>query len=189
MKIAKKHRGDFGYIRHIKSYNIRIALGLLVGCLAIYLVGFLFFDDLAPFFTIVSVLMILPTAQFMSKYFSFLRYASVTKEQFEAIESMCDNFLVLGELPVIRGKKNYMLLMTVISSAGIHILTDGKNDMDTKSAVESIIRPKGYQEPVFVYSDYVIYEMKLRTDVKSKSHGTDMTHAAKIAQQLILKTH
>ncbi len=126
MKIAKKHRGDFGYIRHIKSYNIRIALGLLVGCLAIYLVGFLFFDDLAPFFTIVSVLMILPTAQFMSKYFSFLRYASVTKEQFEAIESMCDNFLVLGELPVIRGKKNYMLLMTVISSAGIHILTDGK---------------------------------------------------------------
>jgi len=192
-----KLRGDFGYIHDAKKQNLRLALILLASCLIVFLFGQLIANDLTPFFTIISVVLILPAAQFLSKFLSYLKYKTATKDQFEIVDSISDDFLVLGELPIIRGKKIYETLITVVTKVGVYVyllpLRDvqgtRKMTLDTKVALESILTPKRVTQPLQVFTDFEAFKAHLRTVVKSQAGNPDEKQLGDIATLFIEKSH
>jgi hypothetical protein len=196
-KSKYKQRGDFGYIKDAKKQNLKLALGLLASCILIYIIGVILANDFSPFFTIASVVMILPTAQFLSKYLSYLKYKTAKQEEFDTINSLSSDFLVLGELPIIRGKKIYETLITTVTNIGIYVYigplldvtASRRNLLDTKSALDSIISIKRLQLEVKVFDNFEAYEEILRTTIKSQAFNADQKQLAEIAVSLIEKAH
>lgn len=193
----RKLPGDFGYVHSKKGLNLRYALIFLGLCILIYVIGVLLNNELKPFFNIVSVLLVLPAAQFLAKYFSFIKYKALTKEQFNDISSISGDFLVLGELPIIRGKKVYATLVTVVTKVGAYTYIEPladldasrKEKLDTQHALNSILKPKNLGIQAYVYDDFDKMCEYLRTNVKSKAFNADQVKLAKVAQYYIVKTH
>lgn len=154
-------------------------------------------NDLTPFFNIASVIMILPAAQFLAKFFSYAKYKTLPEEQFERLSNMSDDFLVLGELPIIRGKKVYKTLVTVVTKVGVFSYIEPLKDsklsrkelLDTEHALNSILKPKNLGVSVKMYNDFEAMCNYLRTTVKSTSFEPDEQALATIASVLIMKTH
>jgi len=189
--------GDFGYVVSSKKHNLKFALMFLSICIIVYLVGVMFFDELAPFFTIASVLLILPSAQFLAKFMSYAKYKTITKEEFERVESISEDFLVLGELPIIRGKKVYNTLVTVVTKVGVFSYIEPKRDvnesrkelLDTEHALNSILKPKNMTVEAKVYDNLDYMCNHLKTSVKSKAFSPDEKQLGEIAKIYISKTH
>lgn len=193
----KRLVGDHGYVQSTKKHNLKYSLGLIGVCIIVYLVGVMLSDELRPFFTIFSVFMILPSAQFLAKYFSFAKYKSVSIEEFERINQISVDFLVLGELPIIRGKKVYQTLITVVTKVGVFMYIEPLRDvnnsrkqvLDTEEAMTSIIKPRNLGINVKVYDDLNNMYDYLRTTVKSTAFNPDRDKLGEIARLFITKTH
>jgi len=193
----RKFAGDYGYVLSAKKYNLKLALSFLGICIIVYLIGVVFFDKLAPFFTIGSVLLILPASQFLAKYLSYATYKTINSEQFEKIESISEDFLVLGELPIIRGKKVYTTLVTVVTKVGVYSYIDPRKDisesrkvlLDTEHALNSILKPKNLGVTAKIYNDFDDMYDYLRTTIKSIAVSPDEKKLGEIAKLYITKTH
>lgn len=154
-------------------------------------------NDLTPFLTIASVIIILPAAQFLAKFFAYAKYKTLPEEQFKRLASISDDFLVLGELPIIRGKKVYKTLVTVVTKVGVFSYIEPlkesklsrKELLDTQHALNSILKPKNLGVSVKMYDDLDAMYDYLRTSVKSSSTSPDEQALANIASVLITKTH
>lgn len=192
-----KKRGDHGYVISVKKYNLKLSVAFLFSCLVIYTLGAIINNALTPFFTITSVLMVLPTSQFLAKYFSYSKYKILVKDNFERLESISEDFLVLGELPIIRGKKVYETKAMVVTNAGVYTYIDPHKDinqsrketLDTKAALESIIKPKNIQLSVTVYDDLDKMYDYLDKKVKSIATSPDEKLLGTVAKCFIEKTH
>lgn len=192
----KVDRGDHGYIDHIKKHNLMISSGLLISCIIVFIVGLTIDSGATIVLNLISVLLILPTAQFMARYFSVFRYKALTNEEFDALESISEDFLVLGELPIVRGKKGYYTFASVVTKVGIYVLIEPSKDvtasrkqkLDTKQALVSLVKPKGHQQEIHVYDDYEALFKTLKQEVKSKASAPDMKELGKIAAAFISKT-
>lgn len=192
----QKLRGDYGYVNYIKKHNLKISVGLVLACLLVFFIGLTLSNEITVFLNLISVLLILPTAQFMAKYFGFIKYKILDESKFRALEEVSNDFLVLGELPVIRGKRTYFLKTAVITKVGLYGLLDGEEDvkanrklvLDTKEALTSIIKPKGFNEPIKLFTDYDSLYNELKTKVKSQAFDPDEKELARLAQTIILKT-
>lgn len=163
---------------------------MLGACLGVFVIGKTLFHEIEPLFMVLSALLILPFAQHLAKAISFSRYKPMTKEAFQQLETLSPHFLILGELPIIRGKTTYFCEALVITSVGIFVLIPNKNNSkDTRQIIESILRPKGHHEPVKVYTDYDHLYDQLKTTVKSKAQSLDPKKMERIAEALIIKAH
>ncbi len=183
-------RGEYGYTQYIKRHNYKWTFIMLVFCLAVFSVGKTLFYEIEPLFMVVSALLILPFAQYLAKAISFSRYKPLEEEQFILLEKLSPQFLVLGELPIIRGKTTYFCEAIVITCVGVFILIPPKkNTKDTKQIIESIIRPKGHHEPVKIYNDFDSLYKQLKTNVKSQAQKMDSEKMERIAEALIIKAH
>ena len=189
--------GDYGYVISAKKQNLKYAFVLLGVCIIVYVVGILFFDELTPFFTIVSVFLILPTAQFIAKYISFSKYKTLNKEEFNKMNSISEDFLVLGELPIIRGKKVYQILLTVVTKVGVFSYIEPLRDvdasrkerLDTEHALNTIVKPRNLGVSVKVYDDLDRMYDYLRTTVKSTAFSPNEKTLGEVARLFLLKTH
>jgi len=183
-------RGEYGYTRYMKRHNYQGAIILLVACLVTFFLGKSVFSDVEPIFMVVSALIILPFAQFLAKAISFSGYKLVSEEAFNRLETMSEDFLVLGELPIIRGKKTYFFQSLVITSVGVYgLILEKGNPTQTKKIIESIIQPKGHHESVKIYTDYDQFYSDLKTKIKSQVQGADRSKMERLAEAIIIKAH
>ena len=183
-------RGEYGYTRYIKRHNYKWAIILLFICLTIFFLGKSLFSNNEPPFMVASALMVLPFAQFLAKAISFSGYRPLEEEKFKRLEAVSEHFLVLGELPIIRGKKTYFFQCIIITDIGVYALIP-KNSvpLQSKKIVESIIQPKGHQEPVYIYRDYEKLYLELKHKIKAKAQTADTSKMQRLADALIIKAH
>ena len=183
-------RGEYGYTRYMKQHNYQWALIMLIVCLLTFTLGKTVFSDIEPIFMVVSALLILPFAQFLAKAISFSGYKPLSEEDFNRLATISDDFLVLGELPIIRGKRTYFFQSLIITSVGVYGLILEKNDpTQAKKIIESIIQPKGHHEPVKIYRDYDQFYLDLKTKIKSQVNGADESKMERLAEAIIIKVH
>lgn len=188
-------RGDYGYIAKTKKRNLKIVAILITACILVFIAGIALNNQITVYLNLISALLILPTAQFLAKYFSVFKMSPIKKEKFEAVEGISNDFLTLGEIAVIRGRNTYFTLITVITRVGVYVLVEGSRDpvkekqkiSDTKEAVTSIIKAKGHHDEVRVYADYDEFYNVLKTEVKSKSGNPDEKKLGKIAEALLMR--
>ncbi len=189
-------RGDYGYVSYIKKHNAKVSVVLLIGCISIFVIGLMVPEHLRIFMNIFSVLLILPAAQFIAKFLGFYRYQPLEIDKFNNLKQLSEDFLVLGELPIIRGKQNYFLRTMIIAKTGVYVLVDGFDDvkknrrliLKTTEALTSIIKPKGFKQNVIVFNEYEKLYMELETNIKPKCFNTDDQELGVIAREFILKT-
>jgi len=183
-------RGEYGYTRYMKQHNYQWAVIMLIVCLLTFTLGKTVFSDIEPIFMVVSALLILPFAQFLAKAISFSGYKRLSEEAFNRIATISDDFLVLGELPIIRGKRTYFFQSLVITSVGVYgLILEKNNPTQAKKIIESIIQPKGHHEPVKIYRNYDQFCIDLKTKIKSQVQGADESKMERLAEAIIIKVH
>jgi len=159
-------------------------------CLTLYIIGGSFLQDYVYAYSVICALLTLPTAQHAAKFFSYRRYHGVSKAEFSSIEALSEHFLVLGELPIIKEKKEVETLISVLTDRGIYILIS--RDADKKKAhqiVKSILQPKGYAKEIHIDTEYEKFKHRLTTEVKSKAQSSDMSELGKLAKELIVRSY
>lgn len=171
-KAIKMLVGQNGYIDYNKSKYLKIGIGFLMIVLVIYIIGKVLMPNYFIYFKVGSALMILPTAQYFSKYFLFYRYKSGSKETYEALQAISEQLLIFSDLIIVRGKKTIYCDFIVISDKQIVVcFKNYKEKSDNqfkkvKALIQELYQVKGYTTPVEIidndqgFIDYVKKNVK-----------------------------
>lgn len=146
-----KLKGDNGYIDYHKSKYLKIAITLLIVVLVIYVLGQTLVPEfLVYYFQVGAALMILPTAQYFTKFLLFNRFKSGSEVIYKTIKEISEKLLVLSDLIIVRGKKTIYCDFVVVtdkhlvfySSQNKRIKESKKNEI--KEIIKNIFESKGY---------------------------------------------
>lgn len=88
--MVKKGKGSFGYLKKQAVKHGLFALGNVMFCAMIFLMGYFFIEKSSAIFTVVSVLGMLPAAKFIVSMILFMRAEkhSCTKELYDEVLSL-----------------------------------------------------------------------------------------------------
>lgn len=182
-------RGSFGYVSYVKKQSFRTAITILLIALLIFFVGTTYVTSYESMFIVVSMIMFVPASQYLARYLSFRVYKETDKETFERFESISDEFVVVGGLPIIDGKKTFFYKVMVITPHGIYGFI-GRNSKieDAKRHLESVLHTRGHLIPITIYHNKEdMYEALKRLIKSSVGEGSKRQEA--ILEELIRKTH
>lgn len=152
-------KGNPGYMAECKKKNRRYGLLGLFGILFVYFTGLILHGDNGSGWTLFAVLLALPTAQFMARYFSLRSYHSVEKATQEAFDHL-EEERVLYELALVIGRHTYYLDTVVIGGDTLHICTENPHLEGEK--VELFLRQKGIQTKVCLYKAPSVMAQKMK---------------------------
>lgn len=202
LDIQGKHKkilaGEYGYVFSQRRSNLKTGLILFGISFTIYFLGQIVFNSAEVMFNIAAMLLLLPAAQFFARYVSFSRYSALKKDAHAQLVSISDKFMVLGELPIIRGKKDYLLLSLVITDIGVFGLikeqksktTSVRNCKSVESVLSDILKPRGLNKEIEVFDNFEQFEAYLRTQVKSKIQNESIPEVfEKIRETVLITVH
>ncbi len=151
-------KGDRGYIDAVKKKNLKFGLMGIAAMFLIYIIGLMVSGDNSSYATLLAVLLALPAAQMLSRYFSLLHYKSIPR-QIE--ETLCEvsNATVLYELILVQNKKNHFIDAAVVSNTTIAVLVSEKS-FDSK-IIGHMLKLKGISREVVVYKDLTSMKARL----------------------------
>ena len=158
-------QGTQGYINQSKRISLKWALIGVLSFMTVYLVGILIMGSQKSYFTIVAVLLILPTAQRASQYFAYSPYKSVSTDLVDALSLKA--YKTLFELLIIRAKATYFLDAVLISDTHVLILCcpNKKYKQDhniIRQSIQHMLKDKGIKTTVLSYEN----TSSLMNDVK-----------------------
>lgn len=142
-------KGRIGYINHVKKRNLTFGISGIIAMLAIYMIGLMVTGTNANAATLIAVLMALPAAQMLTRYFSLSSYKSTDEVLAELIDAAGAE--AIYELVIVYGKSTYYVEAASVSSRGLEILSE-----DTKISnrdLASLLRAKGLTLSVFIHQD------------------------------------
>jgi hypothetical protein len=154
--------GEYGYVKAQQRIYARKASYLIVASLVLYFAGKSIFYEAEVMFNIAAMLILLPAAQFLSRYVSFIRYSSLKPEEYQQLVRIADRWQLFGELPIIRGKKDFLILALVITQTGIYgLIKPQKNkqssEMQCKTvevALSEMLKPRGLNNTIHIFNDF-----------------------------------
>ncbi|NDL66329.1 hypothetical protein [Anaerotalea alkaliphila] len=100
-----KQRGDFGYMEGEKRKKLHQSLLFTALFMGAYLVGHVTTGSRANAMTLASALLILPAAQYFTRYLLFTRYRPGTREQFGRVEGLAEGAALLCDMIMVRNKQ------------------------------------------------------------------------------------
>ncbi|MDF1616354.1 hypothetical protein [Petrocella sp. FN5] len=150
------NQGRQGYINHSKHKSLKETLIGVVTFMTVYLAGIMIMGSQKSYFTIVAVLLILPTAQRASLYFAYSPYKSISDDLVKAFS--VDAYKTLFELLIIRGKSTYFLDAVLIGDSYTLILClpsiKYKQDYNLiRQSIQHMLKDKGIQTTVLSYDN------------------------------------
>ncbi|PKM56441.1 MAG: hypothetical protein CVU98_11235 [Firmicutes bacterium HGW-Firmicutes-3] len=148
------NQGTQGYINYSKNKSLKWALIGVVSFMTVYLAGIMIIGSQKSYFTIVAVLLILPTAQRASQYLAYSPYKSISTDLVGALN--IDTYKALFELLIIRAKSTYFLDAVLISDTYVLILClpckRYKQDHKViRQSIQHMLKDKGIQTTVLSY--------------------------------------
>lgn len=189
--------GEHGYIQSQRLKNLRSSLILLLICFVVFLLGKVVFYRVEVIFNLASVLLLLPSAQFFARFFSFLKYKTMDEADYNLLNSISDDFMVLCDLPIIRGKKEHLLKALVITEVGIFGLIEEqknttvsqRNCRSMESVLMDILKPKALNKRIEVYSDVIQLRDLLKNSVKSTLKHDNREFLEKVKETILFCIH
>lgn len=172
--------GQNGYIDYNKRKYLKIGIGFLMIVLVIYVFGKVLMPNYFIYFKVGSALMILPTAQYFSKYFLFYRYKSGSAETYEALQAISEQLLIFSDLIIVRGKKTIYCDFIVISDKQIvvcfkHNKEKSDNQLNkVKALIQELYQVKGYTTPVQMIDNDQAFIDYIKKNVKGTLNNIDI---------------
>ena len=115
MKIQKKERGEYGYLKYKKTVLTLGFFGVLIASLLIFVVGYILNKgQIANLFSIVAVLGVLPGAKFLVLLIVLLPHRSMGEEEKALLDGLLKENDVIFYDAVFTSKERPMHLDAVI---------------------------------------------------------------------------
>ena len=158
-----KHKGEQGYIKFMKSFNLLVAFVLFVIAAILFIIGLSIYDSKGNILTIIGALFIIPMARFLTVWFLFLPYKSVSKQEYDKIFSlMKQGNLLYADVLLTSTEKAYCAAYLVITSDKIFAYTT-KNCEKLQDYLADIIKRRAFAYKVTCTDD----EAKFQNFLKS----------------------
>jgi len=125
MNIRKK--GEQGYIGFMKFFNLLVTIVMFAIAAILFIIGLSVFESKANWLTIVGALFVIPAARFMTVWFLFLPYKSVTKEEYDKVFALTkEGNLLYTDVIFTSVERAYCASFMTITSDKILIYTNSK---------------------------------------------------------------
>ena len=158
-----KRKGEQGYIKFMKSFNLLVAIVLFVIAAILFIVGLSIYDTKGNILTIIGAIFIIPMARFLTVWFLFLPYKSVTRQEYDKIFAlMKQGNLLYADVLLTSTEKAYCASYLVITSDKIFVFAS-KNSQKLQEYLADIIKRRAFAMKVSCTDD----EAKFQNFLKS----------------------
>ncbi len=188
-------KGWPGYVTGVKKKNIRYSIIGAVAFVGFYLIGYAAAGTSANYLTIVAMLAILPTAQFMTRAFAYGRYHSVDNSFANEVEKMTDRVTVLSEIILIRKKNTCFFENVLITQDHVLVVSDKKKPKVGKSkaardtlgekTLDALLRQHGISVSVKAFDDEQQLYAYFKSDIKPTLQTKDEEKQLAIAELIL----
>jgi len=152
-------KGSVGYIDSVKRKNLKYAIIGLSAMVVLYFTGLVVVGSNGSSWTLFSVLIALPAAQFLTRYLSLRGFSSLPQTEILELDYLRPEAIAY-ELALVIGKKTYYVKIAVITNGQITLYS---TDSDiTSKIVMDLLRQKGILSQVQICKDMD----SLRTTIK-----------------------
>jgi hypothetical protein len=176
----KRIKGEVGYLDYHKKKNLILFVSGLATFNILYLVGYFVYNTNKNMLTLISVLLILPTSQFVTKYILIARYKSGSLDMYNRLKQISGNLVILCDLLLVSGRNTRYFEFAVISGKDLVLLSnlnkfskkDKKNNIrDDKTIIQDMLNSKGFKANIKIYEDSdEFYSYLLDTSLRNKSN-------------------
>lgn len=163
MKIIKPEKGVFGYINKKRIIETIKTIILFAFAIGLYLIGYITLKTNKSLWTIFAVLSVLPAAKSAVSMIMFLRFSSIEKDLYSAIESVRGNIATAYEYVFTTNEKSYYIKACSCKNNTIIALLDNSSKKDLSNEIKEHINVaiaregfKGYSLKIYTSSkDYI----------------------------------
>ena len=166
-------KGHQGYIHYTKKKNLVFGLTGIGAMFIIYMIGLMISGTNSSFGTLLAVLVALPSAQMLTRYFSLGKYRSTSKLIVEQLSEL-DQVTALYELVVVQGKVNTFIEAAIITNTRLLIL-DPLGTIDGK-VIQKMLYHKGIQVEVAVFE--TVDDLKSNVELLESMHIEEQSAVA-----------
>lgn len=148
-----KRKGEQGYISFMKSFNLLVAIVMFVLAAVLFIVGLSIYETKANVFTIVGALFVIPAARFMTVFFLFLPYKSVSKEKYDKVFSLMKaGNLLYADVLLTSTERAYGISFMVLTSDKILVYA-AKNVNKLQDYLADIMKRRAFAMKVTCTDD------------------------------------
>ena len=148
-----KRKGEQGYINFMKSFNLLVTFVMFFIAAVIFIIGLNIYESKANLMTIIGALFVIPAARFMTVWFLFLPFKSVTKEKYEKVFSlMKQGNLLYTDVLFTSTERAYGASFMVLTSDKIFIYTT-KNCNKLQDYMADILKRRAFAMKVSCTDD------------------------------------
>lgn len=169
-----KAKGEVGYIRFKKRFELFMTLSLLLIAAIVFIVGLLVTKGKGSLFTIVACLFVIPMARFATTFILFVPFKSVTQEKADEVEKYAKAGSIVYADVILTSEKNAMSLDFVVVTSDKVLGVIGRekeNNLDVRNYLQDIYKRRGYDYKVTIAEDYTRFFNLL----KSSDVPTELT--------------
>lgn len=164
--IKIKAKGEPGYIKFKKRFELFMALGLIMTALALFVIGLVIFDgNRGNILTIVACLLAIPMARFAATFVMFFPFKSVSQEKADEVAKYAKPGSIIYSDVVLTSDKNAMSLDFVVITSDKVIGVVGRskdNNLDIRNYLKSFVSRRGFDYTVSVAEDYTKFYSLLK---------------------------
>ena len=124
-----KRKGEQGYISFMKSFNLLVSVVLFIIAAILFIIGLSVYETKGNILTIIGALFIIPMARFLTVWFLFLPYRSVSKMEYDKVFSlMKQGNLLYSDVLLTSTERAYCASFIVVTSDKIFALSGKKSE-------------------------------------------------------------
>ena len=181
-----KGKSSFGYLKKTAVKNGLFALGNVMICALIFLIGYFLVDKNSTIFTIVSVLGMLPAAKFIVSMLLFMKAEkfSCPKDLYDHLVQMAgdkkDDILCGFDFYLTSYEKNYPLCAALVKKGSLIAYTNSSktDEQEAKKHLENYMKKNGISGiAVKIYKDQKKFEERFGQLIHDEDALTDSEKA------------
>lgn len=171
-KIFKSEKGKFGYINKQRIIEIVKTVFMFACAIGLYLIGYLTLKTNKSLWTIFAVLSVLPASKSAVSMIMFLRFSSISEDDYNIIESIKGNINTCYEYVFTTSEKAFFVKAVSCKDNTVIALYDNKSKKDLSSELREHLVTAIEREGLSGYSLKIYTNMNDYTNrLKEMNHN------------------
>lgn len=167
----KKEKGMYGYLNQKKKENTLKVIINLIAVLGIYLAGKLLETAFSNYLIIISVLLVIPLAFFLTSLITLRPWSSISAERQQEFAAATDDgksIVTAYDLVLTVAQKQLYAGAVLFSKKEVVLYTEGKNLklQQRRNELAEMLRGTGYFSGVYLTDNWDSFMSRVRADVK-----------------------
>lgn len=177
MKFLKTEKGTFGYLNKQRIIEIVRTIFMFACAIILYLIGFITLKTNKNIWTILAVLSILPAAKSAVSMIMFLRFSSITNEEYETVENCRGAIPIIYELVFTTTEKAYYIKSAACCDNTCILLYDNRTKVDTSKEIKDHLMSSASRDGLSgytfkIYTNLDDYNKRL-TEMNNNLNGSE----------------